>query len=90
VVGDSFVEHLRRYYESRYPSGLWVHAATVSVYGLSGASVCDVGYYLADNLKSGQFSVVVLCCGSNDLCRSDRSEDVVAHDLLSLARFLVR
>ena len=51
--------------------------------------MADVGYSLVD-IPKGHFSVVIVNCGSNDLCRLDRTPELVADNLLSLARFLLR
>jgi hypothetical protein len=54
----------------------------------SGANVQFVGRSLVE-IRSGHYFVVVLMCGSNDLCSSDRSLDLLADDLMSFSRFLM-
>lgn len=89
VVGDSFVKHLREFNEQKFSSGcLFVHGAWVEVWGESGAAVSRIGDCLVD-IPFGRYSVIVIACGSNDLCRQERTEETVADDLLSLSRFLV-
>jgi hypothetical protein len=89
VIGDSFARDLGMFQEWKYSSGyLFVHGSPIEVYGKSGANVQFVGRSLVE-IPSGHYSVVVLMCGSNDLCSSDRSPHLVADDLMSLSRFLI-
>ena len=55
---------------------------------MSGAVVDDIGRTLVD-IERGQFSVTVTACGTNDLCKGRKADDV-SDALLSLARFLLR
>jgi hypothetical protein len=89
VIGDSYARDLGMFQEGKYPSGyLFVHGSPVEVYGKSGAKIHFVGDSLVE-IPHGHYSVIVLMCGSNDLCSSDRSPELVADDLMSLSRFLI-
>ena len=41
------------------------------------------------DLARGRYSTMLVVCGSNDLCRYDRTPERVVYDLISLARFLI-
>jgi hypothetical protein len=89
IIGDSFARDLQLFQEGIYPSGvLFVHGCAVEVFGKSGANVDFVGTNLVD-IPVGHYSVIVLMCGSNDLCSLDRLPHIVADDLMSLSKFLI-
>ena len=66
----------------------FVHGVWVEVCGESGADVCTIGDSLVD-IPFGRYSVVIIACGSNDLCRKERTHEKVTDDLMSLSQFLV-
>jgi hypothetical protein len=89
VIGDSYARDLGMFQERKYSSGyLFVHGSPVEVYGKSGAKIQFVGDSLVE-IPHDHYSVIVLMCGSNDLCSSDRCPQLVADDLMSLSRFLI-
>jgi hypothetical protein len=74
VIGDSYARDLGIFHTMKYSSGyLFVHGSPVEVYGKSGAKIQFVGDSLAE-IPHGHYSVIVLICGSNDLCSADRSK----------------
>lgn len=93
VIGSSFVTRLAEYQRVRFHgNGFTVHGCHVDVKGESGAVVNVIEQWLNDitsDVTSTQYSVIVIVCGSNDLCYERRTPEAVGGDLLRLAKSLV-
>lgn len=89
-MGDSFVKRLKKFHDFTYRgTQLKVKGVTLDVCGYPGANVMQLQSYLRC-ISVGEYSLIMLISGSNDLCALNRTLERVVNDLTSLARFLTQ
>jgi len=86
VLGDSFVKRLRRFQCGR---PLVVGGQEVQIVGFPGANLGRIRREIRRLVTWRSHSIVVLQIGSNDLCNSARTPELVGDDIVSLATSLV-
>ena len=83
VAGSSFVKRLQHFQRGK---DICIRGKVVKLLGLPGKCVRHIRFSLL-HLPDAPYRVVVLICGSNDLCH--RTSSLVVRDLISLAKELI-
>lgn len=90
VVGDSFIKRLKDYrINVMHSSDYNVHGTYVEIQGYPGIDIQG----LQSNIRYSscfRYHVVIINCGSNDLCKRNHTPEWLVNQLLSLATFLIQ
>jgi lysophospholipase L1-like esterase len=89
LLGDSFITRLQDYFHNaRNLSTFTVRGAEVEMIGFPGIGIQRLSQHIT-RIPHTMYDIVVINCGSNDLCKLAFTPERLVNELLWLADFLI-